>query len=416
MTSKNQMLSARFIAAEVASGRLHAQDALVACDQTIAEREDELHVFASRNSNISGGEGPLAGVAIGIKDIFDTRDLPTSYNSPIYADHHPVADAPLVAMLRSAGAGISGKTVTTEFAWFEPGPTRNPHNIDHTPGGSSSGSAAGVAAGFFPAAIGSQTGGSVIRPASFCGVSGYKPSFRLFPTIAMKCYSWSLDTAGFFAATAADNAFVAQSCSGRDLMVDAGDKSAPTIGIFHSSVDENLSDDMRAAWEKTRELAEHAGAKTTVINAPPLLEEAHDAQATVQNFEVFLTLADERIHHNELLSDKLRGHLEMCSKITPETYDNARRTANHARKASHSLFDNCDILLTPSALGAAPSGLAYTGDPACNRIWTLLGMPAVNVAGHLDANQLPLGMQVIAPFGRDKRALQAAHWLEQVVR
>ena len=151
--------------------------------------------------------------------------------------------------------------MTTEFAWFQPGPTRNPHNPNHTPGGSSSGSAAGVAAGFFPAAIGTQTGGSIIRPAAFCGVSGYKPSFRLFPTIGLKHFSWSLDTVGFFATSAADNAFVAAACSGRDLGVDDDDTSAPTIGIYRGTIDHLMDDDMRGATETAAHQAGQAGAK-----------------------------------------------------------------------------------------------------------------------------------------------------------
>jgi len=411
------MISAKHIANEISSGRLDPVKALAISAHKIAERENDLKVFAHFPTSSAQPEtsGSLKGIAIGIKDIFDTRDMPTCCNSQIYVDHQPASNAPLVAMLRNAGATIAGKTVTTEFAWYEPGPTRNPHNTDHTPGGSSSGSAAGVAAGFFPAAIGSQTGGSVIRPASFCGVSGYKPSFRLFPTIGLKCFSWSLDTAGFFAASAADNAFVAQACSGRDLEVDELDTTAPTIGLYISAIDNQCSQDMKSALEDTIIKAEKAGAKVVTITAPDQLEKAHKAHAVVTGYEANLALADERFHNCELLSDRLREFLIEMSKITPQTYDDARRTANQSRKASHSLFDHCDVLLTPSAPGAAPLGLQYTGDPVFNRVWTLLGMPTVNVAGLSDAKKMPLGLQIIAPFGKDKRALQAAHWLEKLL-
>lgn len=409
------MISARHIANEISSGKLSPSQALELSAQNIADNEANLHVFAhlpAAPAKIQTS-GPLTGIAIGIKDIFDTRDMPTAYNSAIYKTHQPVCDAPLVAMLRGAGASLIGKTVTTEFAWFGAGPTRNPHNTDHTPGGSSSGSAAGVAAGFFPAAVGSQTGGSIIRPASFCGVSGYKPSFRLFPTIAMKCFSWSLDTVGFFAASAADNAFVAQACSGRDLEVDQQDKSAPTIGVYRSAIDSLLSDEMKLALEKTIVKAEKAGAKVITITAPEPLEKAHNAHATVTGYEAHLALSDELTHNGSLLSQKLHAFLLEMAKITPQTYDASRRVANQARKASHALFDQCDVLLTLSALGAAPIGLDCTGDPVFNRAWTLLGMPTINVAGLTDSNNMPLGMQIIAPFGKDKRALQAAHWLEK---
>ena len=183
--SNSAMLSARAIAIEVADGRLTPQQALQAGLDNIATKEAKLQTFTQAAPELKPGKGPLSGIAVGIKDVFDTYDMPTTYGSKIYQGHQPVSDAALVNMLRHAGATIAGKTVTTEFAWFTPGPTRNPNNPAYTPGGSSSGSAAGVAAGFFPAAIGTQTGGSIIRPAAFCGVSGYKPSFRLFPTIGL---------------------------------------------------------------------------------------------------------------------------------------------------------------------------------------------------------------------------------------
>ena len=192
----------------IASGALDPRDAIAQSLDAIDAKESDIRAFVTRGDRqvlLAGqAKGPLAGIAVAVKDIFDTADLPTSYGSPIYAGHQPRADAALVAMLRRAGAAIVGKTVTTEFAHFTPGPTRNPHDPGHTPGGSSSGSAAAVAAGMVPAAIGTQTAGSIIRPAAFCGIAGYKPSFRLVPTVGTKTFSWSLDTVGFFAASVAD--------------------------------------------------------------------------------------------------------------------------------------------------------------------------------------------------------------------
>lgn len=411
----NQPLSALAIATEIEAGRLTPQAIFERSQAIIDAREEDLQVFTHHNDDLAPGEGPLRGIGVGIKDVFDTRDMPTAYGSPIYAGHRPVADAALVSMLKSAGASLAGKTVTTEFAWFHPGATRNPHNRDHTPGGSSSGSAAGVAAGYFPAAIGTQTGGSMIRPAAFCGISGYKPSFRLFPTVGLKHFSWSLDTIGFFAASAADNAFVASVCSGRDLMIDGRSSDAPSIGLYRSTIDSLIEKPMREALETATSRASAAGAALVDVAGPDLVEKARDAHAPLQDFEARLALADERLHAPEQLSPKLRDHLEAAASITPQQYDDARRTANHARKACHGLFDHCDVLLLPSAPGAAPETLASTGDSSFCRLWTLMGLPCVNVPGLKDANGLPLGLQVIAPFGQDKRCLQAAHWLERAL-
>ncbi|EFL90862.1 amidase [Ahrensia sp. R2A130] len=405
-------LRAQDIARQIERGELSATAALRLGDEATAEREADLNIYSHRNPDTEPDKGPLAGIAVGVKDIFDTADALTCYGSPIYEDHVPAADAALVSMLRRAGGTIAGKTVTTEFAWFTPGATRNPHNHNHTPGGSSSGSAAGVAAGFFPAAIGSQTGGSVIRPASFCGVSGYKPSFRLFPTVGMKHFSWSLDTPGFFAATAADCAFVASAMSGRDLYVSGTDETPPRFGLLASTIDDLMSVDMREAVNHAAKRAKAWGAPVTNIEEPTAVAAAHAAHTPIQEFEARHALAFEAMNHRDLLSGPLRDYLDNCETVTPDAYDDARRIANRARKASRDLFDKCDVLIAPSSTGAAPEGLGFTGDSSFNRLWTLLGMPCVNVAGLADGTGLPLGIQIIAPFGQDAKALQAAHWLE----
>ncbi len=413
--SKNSMLSARSIALEVSSKRMTAKQALQAGQTAIDAAESRLRVFSHLPKKLTAGKGPLSGVAVGIKDVFDTYDMPTGYGSKIYPLHKPVSDAALVSMLRRAGATIAGKTVTTEFAWFTPGATRNPHNPAFTPGGSSSGSAAGVAAGFFPAAIGTQTGGSIIRPAAFCGVSGYKPSFRLFPTVGLKHFSWSLDTIGFFAASAADIAYVAQACSGRDLAINESSRKAPNIGIYRSSIDDLISPDMEATLKSVAKLARSAGANVSTIRGPKAIEAARGAHAPIQGYEAPLSLGDEYARNPQKLSKKLRDYLKDCQSITPDDYDNARRTANRARKACHGLFDKCDVLLLPSAPGTAPRTLKSTGNSIFNQLWTLMGLPCVNICVGRDENNLPIGLQVIAPFGKDKQALQAAHWLEMML-
>src|SRR6266571_404611 len=231
------MLSALDLARRIESGDLSPAAALEHCAEAIAAREAEVGAFATLDlagarASVAGSTVahlPLRGLPVGVKDIFDTADLPTEYGSAIYAGHRPKADAALVALVRRAGGVVLGKTVTTELAHMHPGKTRNPHNLGHTPGGSSSGSAAGVAASMMPIALGSQTGGSVIRPAAFCGIAGFKPSYKLLPTVGMKCFSWHLDTAGLFAAGIADVAFAAAAITGRDLRVDQSTPAAPKI-------------------------------------------------------------------------------------------------------------------------------------------------------------------------------------------
>ena len=386
--------------------------------ERIREKDGEIGAFvrlapeASLNAARSA-TGPLAGVSFGVKDILDTADMATEHNSPIYRGHRPVADAALVAMARVKGAAILGKTVTTEFASLDPTGARNPHNAAHTPGGSSSGSAAGVAAGMLAAACGSQTGGSVIRPASFCGVAGYKPSFRLLPTVGMKTFSWTLDTAGLFAATVEDVALLAALITGRDLtappLPDAG---GLTIGLYRSEIDERLDPAMREAWETGARLLEKAGAKLVDVAEPAALSAAREAHGAVQNFEAAQALHYEHHFHRDKLGPKVLECLDDGAAVTPEAYDSGRRAARIGRKAATALFENVDALLAPSALGRAPEGLGSTGDSVMNRLWTFTGNPVVNVPGLAAPDGLPVGLSIVTRFGRDQRALSVATLLQ----
>jgi Asp-tRNA(Asn)/Glu-tRNA(Gln) amidotransferase A subunit family amidase len=321
----------------------------------------------------------------------------------------------MVALVRRAGGIVLGKTVTTEFASLEPARTRNPRNPDYTPGGSSSGSAAAVAAGMVPVALGSQTGGSVIRPAAYCGVAGYKPSYRMLPAVGMKCFAWSLDTVGLFAAGVADVAFAAAAISGRDLRVDRAPPSAPRIALARTQLWSQASADMRAAVERAARAAEAAGAEVTDINLPPIFEDATEAHATVQDYEAFRALADEYDRHRDRLGPMLREQLGKAAAITPDTYDEGRRLARRARKMFADVMGDADVILTPSAPGAAPRGLSSTGRPTFNRLWTLLGAPCINVPGLTDSAGLPLGVQIVGRFARDRVALEAASFIEQAL-
>jgi len=415
------MLSVISIQETIASGRTTPRAAIEASLDAIAAGDADLDAFAAladRAALLQVAEtttGPLAGIAVGVKDIFDTGDLPTTYGSPVYAGYQPRTDAALVAMIRRSGAAVVGKTVSTEFAFLNPARTKNPHNHAHTPGGSSAGSAAAVATGMIPAATGTQTGGSIIRPAAYCGVSGYKPSFRLVPTVGAKTFAWSLDTAGFFAASAADVARFASCVTGRPL--DTQPIETPLrIGVYLSGVWSEANADMQAAVLRVAALASDAGAEIVDIDEPEALAAGRDNHGTVQNYEAGLAMADDLLRHGGAMSDILRTTLEAGQAITPDAYDAARAIARRARKTATALFDGLDVLLTPSATGAAPAGLGSTGSPIFNKLWTLTGNPCVNVVGLTDASGLPLGLQIVGRFGADRAALSAADWLEGVIR
>jgi len=298
------MLYALDLARRIEAGTLSPRDVIDLCAEAIATREAEIGAFAALGIEAARADAerdlahmPLRGVPVGIKDIYDTADFPTAYGSPIYAGHRPKSDAAMVMLVRRAGGLVLGKTVTTEFAGLQPAATRNPRKPAHTPGGSSSGSAAAVAAGMVPIALGSQTAGSVIRPAAFCGIAGFKPSFRMLPTVGMKSFSWSLDTVGLFAAGVADVAFAAAAISGRDLRVDRQEPLAPTIALVRTKLWPQASVDMQNAVERAARKAEAAGARVKEIVLPELFNEAAQAHGIIQDFEAYRALAFEFDRH-----------------------------------------------------------------------------------------------------------------------
>jgi len=304
--------------------------------------------------------------------------------------------------------------VTTEFASLVPAGTRNPRDLAHTPGGSSSGSAAAVAAAMLPLAFGSQTGGSVIRPAAFCGIVGFKPSYQLIPTVGMKAFSWHLDTVGLFAAGVADIAFAAAAITDRDLRVDRVVPAAPRLALVRTHLWPQASAAMQAAVEAAARAAEEAGATVSELTLPSILEEAHRLHRTIQDYEAFLALAYEYDQHRDALAQSLRQQLDRAAAISAAEYDAARSVAKRARAALSDWMSGHDAILTPSAPGAAPHGLASTGDPAFNRLWTLMGTPCLNVPV-LSEGELPLGLQIVGRFGRDLAALEAALFLERAI-
>ena len=411
------MLSILDLLRRMDEGALTPAASLRDAHEAIIARDTEIGAFVHLDGGAQAqADGPLRGIAVGVKDIVDTADMPTEMGSPIYAGWRPKADAPVVAALRKAGATPIGKTATTPFAFLDPAPTRNPRNPAHTPGGSSAGSAASVAAGFVPLSIGTQTGGSVIRPASYCGVAAIKPSFRLIPTVGVKSFSWALDTVGLFAATVADVAYALAAVTERpDLRIDRRTSDVPRIGVVAQDFAGDPEPDSAAALETAARLAERARAKVRRLPLPAIFGAAWNAHPNIQDYEGRHSLAWEYARHRDALPPLLGRLLDNAQAIDPATYDEARRVAHRARGALDEVFTEIDVLRTFSAPGAAPETLASTGSARFNRLWTLMGNPCVTVPGLTGGSGLPVGVQVIAPFGRDGDALLAARFVEKAL-
>jgi len=354
--------------------------------------------------------GALQGIAVGVKDIFDTAGLPTSYGSPIYAGHQPRNDAAIVQAIRRAGGVVVGKTTTTEFAFLNPTDTLNPNAPGHTPGGSSAGSAAAVAAGLVPLAVGTQTGGSVIRPASYCGVVGFKPSYGALPTPGLKPFSWSLDTVGLFTRTVAQMASWSQAISGRPWANAQG--ATPVFGIAWDFPWEPLSASARQALDSAKRQLLASGAQVREIALPTWVGDVFKAHDAVQGWEATRALADEMQFHADSLSPILRSYLADAARVDDKAYAEGQRIAATARAHLAQLFDGIDVLLTPSAPDEAPQGFASTGASTWNRAWTLLHVPCLSVPGASGVNGLPMGVQVIAPLHEEALCLRAGRVLE----
>jgi Asp-tRNA(Asn)/Glu-tRNA(Gln) amidotransferase A subunit family amidase len=410
------MISLAELQRRISSGKLSADAAIAQSVEATDALEKKIGAFAFRAEAVRpASSGPLRGITVGIKDIIDTSDLPTEMGSSIYTGWRPRADASVVMMLKQAGATIIGKTTTTAFAANDPTATRNPRNLEHTPGGSSSGSAAAVAAGMIPLALGTQTGGSVIRPASFCGVAAIKPSFHLLPKVGVKCFSWTLDTVGLFAAGVEDLARGLAAMTNRPELLPAATVNAPRIGIvtqdFAGAPDAASEEALRIAGQA----AERAGASVSALALPEIFAEAWRIHTTIQQFEAHQAFAWEYRANYDAMPPLLRERLDQSKDFTPADYDEARGIAHRARRALAGVFEQVDVLLTFSAPGAAPKGLDWTGDPRFNRLWTLMGEPCVNVPAYVADGNLPVGVQVIARFGDDAGALAAARFVEQAL-
>ncbi|WP_431203633.1 amidase [Bradyrhizobium betae] len=410
------MISLADLQRRIEAGELSPDDAIAQSHAAIEAKEKGVHAFVRHDKSAKAqASGPLRGIAVGIKDIIDTANMPTEMGSEIYRGWQPRADAPVVMMLKRAGATIIGKTTTTAFASRDPTPTLNPHNPGHTPGGSSSGSAAAVGAGMIPLALGTQTGGSVIRPAAYCGAAAIKPSFRMLPTIGVKCYSWALDTVGLFGSRAEDLARGLLAMTGRTEFSGIVPAKAPRIGVVRQEFAEAVEPAAEQGLQAAIKAAEKAGASVKIIDLPESVQEAWRIHPIIQDFEAHRALAWEFSEHHDEIAPMLRASLDETVGLTPKEYDDARRVARRGRRDLSELFDGFDVLLTYSAPGTAPAKeLASTGSPRYNRLWTLMGNPCVAVPV-MKVGGLPIGVQVIARFGNDPAALAAAWFLEDAL-
>jgi Asp-tRNA(Asn)/Glu-tRNA(Gln) amidotransferase A subunit family amidase len=415
-------LNATSLARKLAAREITAAALLADCIERIHERESDVHAWTfldidgamrrARELDAQSPGGLLRGLPIAVKDVFDTVDMPTSYGSPIYSNHRPAADAASVALARAAGAIVVGKTVTTEFATFHPGPTCNPRNLKHTPGGSSSGSAAAVADAMVPLAFGTQTAGSIVRPAAYCGVVGYKPTYGMVNRVGVKMISDTLDTVGALARSVPDVAlFVAALSDRRELLIEQPQREAPRIGICKTHEWSRAQPETHTMFENTSQRLLAAGADVRELTLSEPFAKLADAQKTIMVYEVAKCLSYENLTHRNALSIEMKTMIDAGLAVSTEQYDVARTLARTCRAALPQIFQDFDVLVAPSTAGEAPLGVGATGDPLFNRIWTLLGVPVVHVPVALGPRGLPLGVTVVGPFGRDRATLLAADWI-----
>ncbi|HSC97196.1 MAG TPA: amidase [Burkholderiales bacterium] len=439
--SRLNWLSACDAAQAIRDGSISAEALVGACLARVRELEPQVQAWAfldpehalaqaraADELRKSGAPiGPLHGVPAGIKDIFDTADMPTEDGTVLHAGRTPAADATAVARLRAAGAVIMGKTVTTELATYSPGKTRNPHNAAHTPGGSSSGSAAAVACGMVPLAIGSQTNGSVIRPAAYCGVYGFKPTHGLISRHGALKLSRALDHVGVFARSIEDIAAACEELIAHDehdsdtrpraripFTKIAGEEPPlpPRLALVKTPLWDRTEPETREAFQ---ELAAHLGDRVEEFSLTDSAREVLQWHRTVMEAEMAANLAAEYEKGRDKLSDSLRAQLERGRQVSAYDYQAALARVPQVIEGLSRIFDRYDAILTPSAAGTAPPGLESTGDPMFCTLWTFAGMPALNLPLMQGENGLPLGVQLVGPRYDDARVLRTGRWLAGAV-
>jgi len=415
-----ERLTASEAAARLAAGTLTAEALTRDCLERANARAEvkawvwldpEQALAQARAVDRAGRPGLLAGVPVGVKDVIDTLDMSTEHGSPIYRGNRPFADAACVALIRAAGGVILGKTVTTEFANRDPRETVHPRNPTHTPGGSSSGSAAAVADFQVPVGLGTQTGGSTIRPAAFCGVIGYKPSFGEFSRVGIKMQCHNLDTLGVICRSIEDMALMRAVLTAQDRHPVNRASSAPRIGFCRTPAWDHADPDTQALLERTAAGLAAAGATVRDVKVTPA--DILDHHRRIFEFEAARNYAYEYEVHGDKLSAALRDGLLTPGRALPlSAYVEAIETAEAFRRNLDDLFGEFDVLLAPSAVGEAPEGLGSTGDARFNAIWTLAWTPCVTLPAGTGRKGLPLGVQLIGPHFGDEALLDAATWVE----
>ena len=417
-------LAATTLVRLIQDGELTAEALVESCLARIAEREPVVRAWShlageaalaqARDRDRSGKKTLLNGVPFGLKDIFDSVDMPTTYGSPIYVGCRPANDASAASLPRAAGGILLGKTVSTEFANAHPGPTTNPYDPGFSPGGSSSGSAAAVADFMVPLAIGTQTGGSVIRPAAYCGVVGFKPSFGLFPPAGMRINTEALDTVGIMARSVEDIALFRAAMMAIPYAPPAIPETAPRLGLCRGPHWDEAHPEGRAVLEAAADRLASAGAVVRDTDSPRECDEGDERQTTIGSFEGLRNHMPELYRHEALLSTRLREtKIARGRVLSLEAFRDACRAAEKSRAAACEWAGGFDAILTLPAPGQAPRSLASTGSAVFNALWTQLWMPCVTLpAGH-GPDGLPVGVQLVGRRHDDTRLLEVGLWVER---
>ena len=418
-------LSATEASAAIHAGGLTSEDLVSACLDRIGQREDSVQAWAwidpeqalaqARALDRERPRSWLHGIPVGIKDVIETCDMPTGYGSPIYQGHRPTADAACVAQIRELGGVIFGKTVSTEFATRHPNKTHNPHRLTQTPGGSSSGSGAAVADLMVPLALGTQTSSSIIRPAAYCGVVGYKPSFGLINRAGLKFLAESLDTIGVLSRTVKDAGMLTALLSG--LPVDPATfktEKAPRIGLCRTPWWDEASPSVQQSLMQCAERFRAAGAVVSEIELPPEFAELNEVQIRLSSYEFFRALTYERTRHPAKISGSLTQRIAAGGQVTRESYEAAVATMKRCQRWMSDGMPGYELLMAPSAPSEAPD-ISGTGEPTFGLMWTLLQMPCMTLPCGLGQAGLPLGVQLIAPCGNDIALYRNAAWAESVL-
>jgi Asp-tRNA(Asn)/Glu-tRNA(Gln) amidotransferase A subunit family amidase len=413
-------------AARLRTGKLSARQYAQALLERVHQREPEVQAWTyldeqqllaqadAADKALAAGAGPgaLHGIPVGVKDIIDTSDMPTENGTVLHQGRRPNEDALVVSRVRSAGGLIMGKTVTTELATYAPGKTRNPHDPLHTPGGSSSGSAAAVAAGMVPLAIGTQTNGSVIRPASFCGVVGFKPTSTWIPRTGVLQQSPAFDQIGVFARSVDDAALLVQCIAGRELTHSSEQSAAasPRFGFVRTPMWERMEPDAQAVFTN---FVTTLGQAIADAQLPADAAAVYDLHRTLMEADIAQSFDAEYERGADKLSASLRSQIERGRAVTSDEYQSALHRRDEIAQAFDGVLDSFDAILTPAALGTAPSGLGSTGDPIMCTLWTFTGQPAITVPLLKGANGLPIGVQLVGRRDGDAALLRAARWLSR---